>query len=297
MSSLEEVIARICPEQYGLVTRSQLLDASVPTRSIHHFVATRRLERVHAGVYRVSGVPRSWLQDVLAGTMSCGPRAAASGPTAVRLLGLDERNESQIEITVPFTSHPKPDGFTVHRSRRLFVAVRVRGIPTMPAARTLQDVARLVPTGVLEELVDKALHRRLLSLADLADGPRCLADLARRRDGSPPESVLETRFLQILRKARLPVPIGQFEVRRGAMLVGRVDFAYPEQRIAVELDGYEFRPGRTAFDRGKLRDNELQAAGYVLLHFTSTNLKRPSYVVSSVRRLLWERGHPDVVSL
>ena len=59
-----------------------------------------------------------------------------------------------------------------------------------------------------------------------------------------PESPLERRFLRLLRAAGLPEPEVQYPIRDGERLVARVDFAYPEIRLAMEVDGYRWHGGR-----------------------------------------------------
>jgi hypothetical protein len=49
-SHIGRVVACVAPTQYGLITRTQLVDAGVPERTIDNGVATGRLDRVHAAV-------------------------------------------------------------------------------------------------------------------------------------------------------------------------------------------------------------------------------------------------------
>ena len=58
------------------------------------------------------------------------------------------------------------------------------------------------------------------------------------------DSPLETRFLQLLRRSRLPAPRRQYEIHDEGTFIARVDFAYPEIRLAVEVDGYRFHSSR-----------------------------------------------------
>lgn len=185
----------------------------------------------------------------------------------------------------------------VRRTRSPFGIEIVQGIPTTTVGRTLADLSRLLPARALEELVDKALFRRLVTVDELLGIGGRVGRLASTRSPAPVESVLETRFLRIVRDAGLPLPIAQFEVRRGGILIARIDFAYPAERIAIELESYEFHSSRLALDRGAQRVKDLQAAGYLVVPFTSTGLRRPKQVIATVRRCLWERGHPDIVNM
>lgn len=294
-SHIERVVARIAPRQYGLVTRAQLLDEHVPARTIDGYLAAEHLERIHASVYGVPGSPDSWLKRVCAATFGAG--GAGAGRTAAGVFELLGVPDDPIEVLVPIRANPKPDGFVVHRTRRPFEVVVVYGIRVTSVVRTLEDLALSLPLRTLDELMDKALYRKLATLDELRLARGRVSKLARERNGAPVESVLETRFLRILREGGLPLPVPQFEIRAGGVLIARVDFVYPAERIAIEIESFQYHSGRRPFDRGYARFKQVQGAGYLVVPFTATDLTRPKQVVATVRRHLWERGHPDVVQL
>ncbi len=76
-------------------------------------------------------------------------------------------------------------------------------------------------------------------------------------------------MLEVLRATGMPLPVQQFEV----VVEGRrriLDYAYPEDRVALEFDG--FNPHgtiRSIFDDGAIRRNDLEVAGWLVLHITS----------------------------
>ena len=296
-SHIWRVVARVAPAQHGLVTRGQLLDAHVSERSIDHHLAVGSLDRLHASVYRAPGAPRTRPQMVLAAILAAGPKAAAASRTALANWELLDEDDRPIELLVPMSANPRPDGFVIHRTRRPFEICVVHGLPTTSVVRALEDVSRVVPARTLEQLIDSALYRRLVSVDELRTARGSVGRLAGGREAASVESVLEARFLRLLREGGLPLPVPQYEVRRGGILIARVDFAYPAERIVIELESFQYHSGRQAFDRGNRRFKELQAAGYLILPFTSTDLRRPKQVDRTVRRSLWERGHPDVVQL
>src|SRR2546430_704737 len=49
-----------------------------------------------------------------------------------------------------------------------------------------------------------------------------------------------------------------------------VDLAYPELKLAIEIDGWEHHRTRSAFDDDRVRANDLVVAGWNVLRFTST---------------------------
>jgi hypothetical protein len=175
----------------------------------------------------------------------------------------------------------------------------IDGIPVTKPARTLLDLATVEPEDVVERCLDDALRRGLVSLPFL---DRWLQDSRRRRHRGTAtlrrlvdaratvgvtESPLETEVLKLLRSAGLPIPMLQYVVRDGERFVGRVDFAYREERVAIEADGFRHHHGRQEFDRDRARANELQALGWGVLRITSKHLEEdPGAVVEWVRRAL-----------
>ena len=98
-----------------------------------------------------------------------------------------------------------------------------------------------------------------------------------------PESPLETRFLRLLRRAGLPKPIAQLEIRDRGRLIARVDFAYPEARLAIEVDGYRWHAGRARWEHDLRRRNAITAFGWRVVHVTSTDLdERPCDLLAMV---------------
>jgi hypothetical protein len=94
------------------------------------------------------------------------------------------------------------------------------------------------------------------------------AVLDRKAAGERPAgSILETRFRQLLRRAGLPDPVAQYEVYDGDELVARVDFAYPDLGVAIEVDGEERHAGRSPRKHDARRDRRLSALGFVALRF------------------------------
>ena len=101
------------------------------------------------------------------------------------------------------------------------------------------------------------------------------------------ESVLEDRMLRVCRDSGIPVPVCQFEVLAGPRLLGRVDFAFPHRRLAIDVDGYEHHSTPDAFQRDRARQNDLVAAGWTVLRFTWADVcRRPERAANTIRRVL-----------
>ncbi len=69
--------------------------------------------------------------------------------------------------------------------------------------------------------------------------------------------------------------------------VGRVDFAYPHERLLVEVDGRRWHSRDQAFDHDRRRDQEAVMAGWRVLRFTWRQVsQQPTEVAHAVRTVL-----------
>ena len=138
----------------------------------------------------------------------------------------------------------------------------------------------MAPEARVEAALESALRAGLTSVGQIQrrlDGSRgrgrrgreALRELlAQRRPGAPTDSLLETLFLQALRDAGLPEPARQHQVFAGDRLIARLDLAYPERRLFIELDGWAAHGGQEAFVADRRRQNHLVAIGWQPLRFT-----------------------------
>jgi hypothetical protein len=158
--------------------------------------------------------------------------------------------------------------------------------------RTAWDVAALEPLGTAVATLDAMVRSGSVSSADLsvlcAAGTRRwgiarvrrAVGLVDPRAESPPES--RVRVALVL-AGLAPVP--QYEVRVGGELLGRVDLAFPEARLAVEYEGaYHFEDGQIV--RDDARYERLRAAGWTVIRLSSADLRALDAVVSRVRAAL-----------
>jgi hypothetical protein len=137
---------------------------------------------------------------------------------------------------------------------------------------TAVDLLRWGGTEDAVVLLDRLCIDGMVRLDDVRAAvlelPRCRGSAQARRvaelaDGTA-ESPQETRLRLLFGRVGLPAPVAQFRVFDEEGLVGRVDFAYPDLKIAIEYDGlWHAEPGQFAMDRKRL--NRLVAAGWTVL--------------------------------
>jgi hypothetical protein len=131
---------------------------------------------------------------------------------------------------------------------------------------------------------------RIRDVAASASGRGCrqaraAAALADGLAGSPQE----TRLRLLLHRSALPAPVAQFTVRDTEGFVARVDFAWPDHRLAVEYDGLWHRdPAQFAADRRRL--NRLTAAGWRVVFVTADDLRRPVKMLARIAAALSASG-------
>jgi hypothetical protein len=305
MPTHHDDIHRLARRQHGAVTTSQARELGLSKGAIAWLVR-RGWERPVRGVLVAPSVPPGWQQTVFIAVHSCGSDAAASHITAALLHGLTDQRPDMIEVTVPVDQRPRR-AFVVHRSVDLVEehVTRRAGIPVTTIERTLVDGGLTSPLGRVGRWFDTALRLRLTTPAEVG---RLLLDVAERgRNGitvarqlveermgwtERTESELEDRFLRLVYRAGLPRPVAQWTVTdaRGGF-IGRADFGWPDSQVAVELDGYAFHIGPTAFRLDRDRQNRLVLAGITLLRFTWWDIDlRPEAVACSLRTALGFSG-------
>jgi len=296
-SSADRALAAIATSQRGLVTRDQLLTLGLGRGAIAHRVSGGRLHRLHRGVYLVGHAAVPVLASELAAVLACSPDALLSHRSAAWLWRLARRPDGEIDVTVVGRNGGRRPGVRVHETRALepFERAEREGIPVTTPARTLLDLAEMVSLRELERALDEARIRRLVRRSQLTgvldrrrgrNGAAALSALL-DREGDPTltRSEAEERMLALVRAARLPPP--QVNSRAGGH---EVDLLWAAQRLVVEVDGYAYHSSRAAFERDRLRDADLHAAGLQVMRFTWRQLlDGPEAVVARLAAALAHR--------
>ena len=102
----------------------------------------------------------------------------------------------------------------------------------------------------------------------------------------PPNGELEAEWLRLLKKAGLPEPLRE-EVVDGDGFNGRVDFLWPELKVAVETDGFRWHTSRHAWQRDLTKRNLLARKGYRPMTVTWEDvMERPSETIESLTDLM-----------
>lgn len=113
-------------------------------------------------------------------------------------------------------------------------------------------------------------------------------------DSPIPGSPFERRFIQFLGRRRLPPAERQFVIEDGnGNFVARVDFAYPELKVAIECDSKKHHFGRGDWESDVERRSRLAAFGWLVIHVSWDMLvNRPDELEALIRGAL---GQPSLL--
>ena len=281
------MIERYLRRHDGVITLAQARSAGLSEHAVRRRVRSGQWRRCGAGVYFADDRPFTLAARIRAAVWSRGSLAAASGLAAAWWLGLMVTDPGLVEITVPRDSHGRATPGTRLRRRDLSddEVVEHRGLRvTAPALTVLEAAAR---SGGGPAVMDSALQRSCLGLADLQ---RALVRNRGRHGAAAARKMLhaaaggarseaERLVIQLLRAAGIGGWYANYPVGRYV-----VDFAFPRQKVAIEVDGWAFHSDRQAFQNDRTRQNTLSLQGWTVLRFTWLDITaHPQRVLAEIR--------------
>jgi hypothetical protein len=99
------------------------------------------------------------------------------------------------------------------------------------------------------------------------------------------ESQLEQELFELILRCEVPPPEPQYELRCVDGRRVELDFAWPDQRVAVEADGRRWHATTADFERDRARGNSITASGWSLYRFGWTDVReRRAGTVASIHR-------------
>lgn len=269
----------------GLATRQQLL-ASVPTTVLDGHIGRAQLLRVFPHVYRLrasTGESRMMLRAAL---LHAGPQAALSHTTALAVWG-ERRLERPLHLTVDASlRRAGAPELIVHRRKGFDPGsgqcVERSGLRITTLHRTVIDSWPLLLPAERRPLALDLARRGLVTPDLLEEALAERPNIAGRRllrqtidlmaDGC--QSELEAHgVLNVFCHRSLPPSVGQYRIELPVGQV-RLDRAWPEVKVAVELDGARHHTSPEDRRRDLARDRALAASGWVVLRFTYADVVR-----------------------
>jgi len=293
--SWHQPLAELADRQHGVVSIRQLEQLGYSRSTVARAAAAGRLHRLDRGVYSVGHRRLNWQGRCLGAVLACAP-AVASHTSAAWLWELLRTRPGTIHLTASTRRHAKSD-YAVHFAR---LADEDRGfiedIPVTALPRTLLDVAATFSPSRFERVLERSEDLRLFDLGAVDDllgrtighpghGPLRRALAIYRDDPAFSRSGLEKRFRKLAKAAGLPPPAMNFNVAEFEL-----DAYWERERFVVELDVYETHGTRAAFERDRLRQEDLKLIGVEMIRVTGPRLDRePKNVMKRVEVLLERR--------
>lgn len=290
-----QALAELAEQQHGVVSTRQLRELGYSYDVTSDAAASGHLHRVHRGVYAVGRRRLDWHGRCLAAVLACAP-AYASHASAGWIWGLLRYAPEWIDVTARTKRHSKATVRLHHGRLNSRDCTEREGIPVTSLARTQLDLAATFPARRIERVLERSEE---LGLFDLTATEELLSRLPHHRGAKPLREALaiyrpdptftrsgvEERFVELVKAAGLPVPAMNCNV------VGlELDAYWEAERFAVELDVYETHGTRAAFERDRLRQEDLLLAGIEMDRITGPRLKRePERVMERLGRLLAQR--------
>lgn len=281
--------------QAGLITRRQLLLCGVPEGTVDGWLRSGRLDRSAAdGVYRLGGAPSTAGESAWFAVLST--RSPLSFVSAARWWDMPVDDDRLVHITrFGRRRLDWPDGVRVHRVAIDRASItRHRGLWVTTPAETVLDCMGWLPPVQARILADRALQQGWCGLEQverrLEDSPgrwgnRQIRRLSRHL-GDQAHAESERTLHRLLRSGGITGWVPQWPFVAGGRRFA-IDVAFPEQRLAIEIDGYAYHSSDDRFQRDRTKQNALIAAGWRVLRFTWADLaERPSYVIAQILQLL-----------
>jgi hypothetical protein len=230
-------------------------------------------------VYSVGGPPRTGVEWAAAALLACGDEAGVCDGSAMSLWRMWKRWELPIHVAVPGDRRPK--GIKVHQLGGLAARdLRThRGLRVTSPARTLVDMAPRMNEAALKRRVNEARRAEILTLADIADvvdrfpnhhGAKLLEPLLTVK-GGPTRSEWEDAFPAFCKQFGLPEPTLSTDVAGY-----EADALFPDERIVIELDSWDFHGDKDAFETDRDKDVDRLVAGYVTVRITWERIEHRS---------------------
>jgi hypothetical protein len=287
-ASLFAAVAAAAGGTHGVVAHRQLIAFGVTSSTVQRWVETGRLHRLYLGVYAVGHTALTAHARWLAGVLACGPDAVLSHQPAAALLDLRRSASPIIRVTTP--RRASPAGITVHRVRHLHAedVTERDSIPVTSVARTLLDLAGVLPLRQLMRAIEQAERirvfdlqavDRLLARSNGRRGTRALRAAIVAVNGDAPfvNSDWERDLLDFCDDHDIPRP--ELNVLVEGFLV---DALWRDLKLIVELDSWTHHRFRRAFEEDRRKYAELQLAGYLVLPLTKLDDEAAKLITAAV---------------
>lgn len=291
-----ERLSRVLAEQFGVISRVQVLECGVSRGSLDHLLRPGgRWQRILPGVYAGTNGTVSPDQRAMAALLYAGPQSLLTGAVAVRRHRLRCAGLNQVDVLVPYEVRVQSAGYVrIIRSGRMPERFfRTRQIRVVPLDRAVADAARsMTSLGDVRAVVAAAVQSGGCDLAslitELLEGPVTgsrLYRMALREASAGSRSAAEGDFMALVGRSGLPEPMYNAELYTAdGIFLGIADAWWQRAGVVAEVDSRQYHLSPRDYERTVMRHNRMAASGINLLHFLPSTIKsNPSSVVANLR--------------
>ena len=282
-----------CSSSGGVFTTPQATALGIDKKQLQRQLSKGLLVREQHGVYRLAACPLGLVERARAAPMRTG--GVASHETAAQLWGFEGFETTPVHITVRHgVRRSRSSSVVVHTTRRevtQFAAHRQGVTLTQPLLTVLDLSGQDIADQKVRDFLAHCVAHGLLTVRGLdrfvaLNGKR-MPGIVRLREVlsslDEVDSVAEAELVALLVGAGIPRPVTRFVIRDGTRFVARVDLAWPDLCIAMEIDGYRYHSDVRTFVSDRERGNRIVGCGWSLLRTTPTAVRRrPHMVISHV---------------
>lgn len=256
-----------------------------------------KLARFAYGVVVDAGKATSLMTRAAAVQLWAGTESALTGFTALAVHGCAAAPVAPLHVLVPYNRNldSRPGSVVHHGKFEEQDVLDIGGLRTMALDFAVTEVLARGHRWDALACADQAFGS--LPVEERAEFRATLEDrVSQRRDprgrrrarvlldlaSGLPESPAESWILLVMTDEGLPVPVAQYRILdHYGREVYRLDFAWPEFRIAVEYDGYAAHDGRALLDA--TRDEDLRRRGWIVIRASAADLGDPSRLIAEIK--------------
>lgn len=300
--SVESQISLAMARSDDAVLRSTLIKAGVSASSIQRRVA-RGILLALPGAVVANPNPRSNKRQAHRAALLPRPRGALGFETAARYHSLPVQDNGPPHVVIPHGLYHDDGVNVIHQTRSLPSAdlATSEGFVVTSVARTLVDLASISTQNRILHLFQYAIKEQLVTVSHLGACIRPLSRGGRRGirasrlammtlfDEEPHDlSHLEIKFADLSARAGISGLVAQFQPPWYDGRRGIVDFAIPELKIIVELDGRRWHSLQQDQFNDRNRDRIARRQGWIVIRYGWDEVvHRPEEVVED---LIWIIG-------
>ena len=271
MSELRDRVDVLLAAQQGAVAGWQLAAEGWSRGQID--AALRGMRRVFRDVCADGDLSElGWYR---AAALSMGPTGTVSHVSALMLMGLRPFKPHDLHVSYVGGYREARSGLVPHRRRAPFDTWTWAGIPVTTPSQSLKD-AGLAPHELYRamEQAERLDHPLTLPLNGVVRLKHSVTGYTR--------SETEAKLLLLLHGNGFALP------RVNQILNGyETDFHWPEQRVVVEVDGYEHHREKVNFDGDRHRGLVHRVEGFEVVRISADHVyDRPRLVLAALAEVL-----------